>query len=77
MVKRTLEHYECDICAKDGERFVISFPDGTLTLDRCETHAKPIRALRDQKGAWLNTQPGAKVPFKLSTPDDIKRQKKS
>lgn len=76
MVERTFKVYECDLCGKGGQRYVISFPDGSLTLDRCDKDAAPIRALRDQKGSWVNTQPGAKVPFKVSTPDEIARQKK-
>lgn len=72
MVKRTLELFECDKCGKDGQRYSVSFPeDGTLILDRCEQHAKPLEKLRDEPGEWMQARPG-KQSFHKSSLQDIR-----
>ena len=58
MVKRTLELFECDKCGNEGQRYSVTFPEGTLVLDRCETHAKKIEALRDEVGEWVHGAAG-------------------
>lgn len=77
MVKKTLEAYECDVCGLEGERYVVIFPEGSLALDRCENHNGVLLKLRDEKGTWTHTTPGGKTPFKLSSMDEIERQRKA
>lgn len=75
MVKRTMEMYECDLCGDEGDRYTVIFPEGALAMDRCERHAAKLLKLRDEKGIWTSQQARQpKSSFKLSTPDDIKRQ---
>jgi len=54
MVKKTLEVFECDKCGNEGQRYSINYPEGTLVMDRCETHARKIEALRDEVGEWVH-----------------------
>lgn len=72
MVKRTLELYECDRCGKEAKRYSISYEDGTLVLDRCETHNKKLEALRDEPGEWL-TPRGNKNSFHKSTLAEVRQ----
>lgn len=72
MVEKTLKVYECDICGNEGERYSVSFPDGQMTLDRCDRHAAKLLKLKDEKGHW--TPLGRKSSFKVSSLEDIKRQ---
>lgn len=75
MVRKTVELFECDICGSAGERYTISFPeDGTLSLDRCERHAKKILALREEQGSWA--QSNGRAAFKVSSLEDIEKQKR-
>lgn len=75
MVKRTIEAYECDVCAREAVRYTLSFPEGVKTLDRCDRHDKAIHKLREEKGSWA-TLTGHRSPFKVSSPDDISKQRK-
>lgn len=75
MVEQTVKTYACDICGEVGERYTIVYPDGLLNLDRCSRHNTKIERLRTEKGAWGPEHP-AKSSFKVSTTEDIKRQKK-
>lgn len=75
MVRKTVELFECDICGDPGERYTITFPeDGALALDRCGKHNKKIIALREERGSWAQSNP--RSAFKVSSLDDIKKQKK-
>lgn len=75
MVRKTVELFECDVCGEPGERYTITFPeDGALALDRCSKHDKKIVALREERGSWA--QANTRSTFKVSTLDDIKKQKK-
>lgn len=74
MVKVTLEAFHCDVCGEPGQRYTVGFPDGVKLLDRCARHAAKVEALRNEKGDW---QPvSAKSEFKVSSIDEIKKQKK-
>lgn len=76
MVRKTVELFECDICGEGGERYTVTFPDeGVLSLDRCEKHNKKILALKDERGSWAQTN--ARSTFKVSTPEEIQRQRRS
>lgn len=77
LVKRTLELFECDVCGKEGERYTVIFPDGQMTLDRCERHNSHLEKLRNEKGSWVAKAPGARSSFKVSSPDEILKQKQS
>lgn len=73
MVRRVMEHFECDRCGRPGQRYTIVFTDGSLALDRCETHGKKMEALRDEPGEWID--PHASTPkrtFKKSTIADLR-----
>lgn len=72
MVKRTLELYECDRCGKEAKRYSISYEDGTLVLDRCETHNKKLEALREEVGEWLTPRAG-KSSFHKSTLAEVRQ----
>lgn len=76
MVKRTLELYECDVCGSEGDRYSVNFPDGQLTLDRCQRHATKLHKLKDEKGSWVARVAGSKQSFKVSSVEDIKQQMK-
>lgn len=75
MVLVTLERVECDICGQPGERYTIHYPEGIVTLDRCDRHASKLLALREEKGAEWTAAPAPKGRFKVSSPEDIKAQK--
>jgi hypothetical protein len=75
MAKVTLERYNCDVCEQEGERYTLSFPDGIKVLDRCERHAKKIIALRDEAGEFTRIAPNRRNSLKVSTPEDIARQR--
>lgn len=75
MVKRTLETFECDECGEEAVRYLIEYPDGQYALDRCEKHEGKILKLRDEKGTWIHRN-GGRTAFKVSTPEDILKQKK-
>lgn len=75
MVQRTVTKYECDVCGEDGERYTVTFPDGFMSLDRCEKHAKKIEALRKEKGSFVHSN-GHRATFKVSTVEDIEAQRK-
>lgn len=75
MAKRTLDIFDCDICGNEGERYTILYPDGNKALDRCENHNDALLALKDEPGQWLSGGSG-KSNFKVSTLEDIERQKK-
>lgn len=77
MVERTLKLYDCDVCGSEGERYSVTFPDGQLTLDRCERHNGHLEKLRNEKGTWVAKAPGSRSSFKVSSVDDIAKQKKS
>lgn len=70
MVKQVIDVYRCDKCNKEGKRYVVVFDDGTLTLDRCETHAKKLEALRNEDGEWEAPKTRAST-FKKSTVQDL------
>lgn len=72
MARRTVEIFECDICGADGDRFTVSYPDGTLALDRCPEHSGSITALKDEPGQWTGTGNG-KTPFRISSPEEIRQ----
>jgi hypothetical protein len=76
MVKKTLETYECDVCGRAGERYTVGFPDGTLALDRCDDHDALILKMKQEKGTWTNMAGGGKAMFRISSPEDIEKQKK-
>lgn len=76
MVKKTLETYECDVCGKDGERFTINYPDGTMTLDRCRQHAKPLQDFKDTPGQWIGSNHVGKTKFRVSSMADIEAQRR-
>lgn len=76
MVKRTLELYECDICGGEGERYTVTFPDGQMTLDRCQRHNSHIEKLRNEKGAWSARASNGRSSFRISTIEDIQKQRK-
>lgn len=59
MVKVTLEQTECDVCRRPGERYTVAYPDGMKVLDRCETHARKLKALRDEPGEWTSIAPAS------------------
>jgi hypothetical protein len=67
MVKRTLEVFECDRCGKEGQRYSVTFPEGTLVMDRCETHARKIEALREETGEWVQITAGGRQGFKKTS----------
>lgn len=75
MVKRTLELYECDVCGAEGERYMVTFPDGQMTLDRCQRHNTHLEKLRTEKGSWVAKPQNGRSSFKVSTLDDIQKQK--
>jgi hypothetical protein len=67
MVKRTLELFECDRCGKEAQRYSLAFPEeGTLVMDRCDTHAKKLEAFRDEPGEWLRPRLGKQSFHKSS-----------
>jgi len=72
MVKRTLEVFECDKCGNEGTRYSVTFPEGTLVLDRCETHAKKIDALRNEVGEWVATGSLGRNSFKKSSVAELR-----
>lgn len=74
MARRTLEIFECDICGEEGERFTIQFPDGSLALDRCTIHARPLYDLKEGPGQWTASGSG-RVPFHVSSVEDIVKQR--
>lgn len=76
MVKRTLELYECDVCGKDGERYAVIFPEGQMTLDRCPRHNSALEKLRSEKGSWVAKSANGRTSFKVSSIDEIERQRK-
>lgn len=75
MVKRTLELFECDVCGAEGERYSVTFPDGQMTLDRCGKHNGHLEKLRNEKGSWAAKAPGARSSFKVSSIEEIQKQK--
>ena len=76
MVRRTVELFECDICGEEGQRYTVTFPEeGVLSLDRCERHRKKIEALKNEKGSWSTAS--GRSSFKVSTPEEIERQRQS
>lgn len=72
MVKEVTERFRCDRCDKVGARYAIAFTDATLLLDRCETHAKKIEALRDEPGEWVSNTPTHKAVFKKTSLAELK-----
>lgn len=76
MVKRTYELVECDVCGAEAERYGVIFPDGQLTLDRCPRHNKALEKLRDEKGTWVAKSSNGRTSFKVSSVDEIQRQRK-
>lgn len=74
MAKRTLEIIECDICGDEGERYVVQYPEGAYSLDRCTDHATEILALRETVGTWIHR--ATRTRFKISTQEDIEAQKR-
>jgi hypothetical protein len=66
-----VESFLCDVCGKEGERYTVQYPDGTLVLDRCDKHNRKLMSLRDEQGTW-NRPEVARNSFRLATPDDIK-----
>lgn len=77
MVKRTLELFECDVCGDEGERYTVTYPDGQMTLDRCQKHNAHLEKLRNEKGSWVAKAPGSRSSFKVSSVDEIAKQRKS
>lgn len=75
MVKRTLELFECDVCGEEGARYTVTYPDGQMTLDRCDRHGAKLLKLKEEKGAWVAKSPGSRSGFKISTLDEIQEQK--
>jgi hypothetical protein len=76
MTKRTVEVFECDLCGEPGERYAITYPDGTLALDRCPRDAIPILAFKEEAGGqWTPTGVSGKSSFKVSSLDDIIKQR--
>lgn len=76
MVKRTMEIFECDLCGDEAQRYTVIFPEGALAMDRCDKHAAKLHKLRDEEGTWTRHQAGTKATFKLSTVEDIERQRR-
>lgn len=76
MVKRTVELYECDVCGQDAQRYGVVFPDGQMTLDRCDRHNRSLERLRDEKGSWVTKAHNGRTSFKVSSIDEIERQRK-
>jgi hypothetical protein len=74
LVKRTLELFECDVCGGVGERYTVIFPVGQMTLDRCTRHNSVVEKLRSEKGSWVAKPPGSRTSFKITSPDEIKKQ---
>ena len=74
MVKRTLAVYECAICGKEGERYMVTYPDGQMTLDRCTRHAKALASLRNEAGSWEPLKAASKSAFKVSSVEEIRKQ---
>lgn len=72
MVKRTLEVFECDKCGNEGQRYSVIFPEGTLVLDRCETHARKILALRSEVGEWVQTGTMGRNTFRKSSVSELR-----
>lgn len=54
VAKRTIEIYDCDLCGKPGFHYTVTTPEGLLSLDRCEEHAKTILDLKHEEGAKLH-----------------------
>lgn len=75
MVKRTLELFECDVCGQEGERYLVTFPDGQMTLDRCGRHNAQIEKLRNEKGSWVTRTANGRTSFKISSVDEIEEQR--
>lgn len=75
MVQRTVTKYECDVCGEEGERYTVSYPDGILSLDRCDRHSKKLLALRDEKGSWVHHD-SSRTPFKVSSVSEIQAQRR-
>lgn len=73
-MKKTLETYECDLCGRDAERFVVTYMDGSMLLDRCEKHNTKLLKFREEKGEWVSKEPRGKATFKLSSPAEIAKQ---
>ena len=67
MVKRTLELYDCDKCGNEGQRYSVTFEDGTLVMDRCETHARQLEKLRTEPGQWGSPSQAGRNSFKKSS----------
>lgn len=75
MVKRVVEAFACDICGGEGERYTVAFPDGTMALDRCDSHDKPIQKIRREKGTWTEANSTRPNNFKVSTVEEIQQQR--
>ena len=74
MVKRTLEVFECDKCGNEGQRYSVTFPEGTLVMDRCETHAKKLEALRNETGDWVTSSSIGRNSFKKTSLVELRQQ---
>lgn len=72
MVKRTLEVFECDKCGDEGQRYSVTFPDGTLVMDRCETHARKLDALRAEQGEWVQLGATGRQGFKKTSLSELR-----
>jgi hypothetical protein len=77
MVQKTLTVFECDVCGADGVRYLMVYPDGQMVMDRCVRHNSKQERLREEKGEWVQKGPGTKTGFKVSSLEEIERQRKS
>lgn len=72
MVKRTLELFDCDKCGEEGRRYSVTYEDGTLIMDRCETHARPLEKLRTEPGQWVAPNQMGRNSFKKSSLTELR-----
>jgi hypothetical protein len=78
VVEKTLKLFECDVDGAEGQRYTVTFPDGSqLHLDRCDRHNAKLEKLRDEKGTWATKSRGQRSSFKISSLEDIERQRGS
>jgi hypothetical protein len=71
-----VEVFDCDVCGDAGERYCVSFPDGQeIAMDRCSKHNRKVEALRSERGTWISNG-SQRSTFKVSSIEDIVKQKK-
>lgn len=72
MARRVREVIECDVCGKDGERYIVIYPrTGQFILDRCSRHNGKVMALQREKGEWVKTRERRRASFHISDPEQL------